>query len=104
MPRSRARKVVEFLEFVVSIDDLHGDGAAKSLAFPNAGQQLDSIFFDPHSSAATVAALAPTQLLINRIGLNRHPRWESIDEGNHRLPVRFASGPVSQHQSSQSLT
>ena len=57
-------------------------------------QDLDRVGFDPLPAAAAVAALAPAQLDVDRGRLDRHAGGKAVDQGQQRLAVRFAGGPI----------
>src|SRR5258708_1616754 len=85
------------LELAVFVDHLQGNRTAERAGVPDPAENLDQIGFDPLSSAATISALATAQFDVDRIGLDRHARGKTVHEGQHRLAVRFASSPVTQH-------
>ena len=91
------RELVEPLEFVVLIDDLQGDRAAERRLPPHAAEDLDPIGLDPLAAAAPVAALAPVQLDVDRVGIDGHAGRKTVDDGQQGLAVRFAGGPITQH-------
>ena len=98
VPRPRAFQVAEPFELVVFVDDLQRDRAAERDVVPDAAEDFDRVGLDPLPPAAAVAPLAAPQLDVDRLGVDLHAGRKAIDQGDQRLAVRFAGGPVTQHR------
>jgi hypothetical protein len=61
---------------------------------PDAGEYLHRIGFDPLPAAAPIASLPPPQFDINRRGIDLDPGRKAIDDGQQRLAMRLAGGPI----------
>src|SRR5689334_8814218 len=95
-PRRRIHDLLPVLP--VAILNHHRDWRAQGLARAHAGQELDVVGLDLHSSAAAIALLASRQLYVD---VSRDERqsgdhaFEYRDEGG---TVRFARGGKSEHR------
>ena len=94
MPRSRAGKVIQPLQFVVLVDHLQGNGAPQRDVAPDAAEQFHGVRFNPLPSAAAIPPLATAELSVNERGTQLDSGGKAVDEGHERLAVRFAGGPV----------
>ena len=90
-------EICQPFELAVFVDHLQSDRTSQRAVMPDAAKDLDQIGFNPLSSTATVASLPTARLDIDRIGFDRHACGKTVHEGQHRLAVRFASSPVTQH-------
>ena len=65
---------------VVTVADEQAHGAAEGPTVPDAAQDLDRVGLDLHSPAAAVAPLAPPQVGVDRLPLDRHACWKALDD------------------------
>src|SRR5579884_1967102 len=87
----------------VTVFDQHGDRAADRFAVADAGENLDMVSFDFHSSAASISALAALQFVIDKVEVDRQVRGNTFDECNQRLSMRFARRPEPEHVAEYSI-
>ena len=95
---ARAGEIFEAFEFVVAVNDFERDRAAKRDAVPDAGADVDRVGFNALATAATVAALAAAEFDVDRFFVDRHAGGKAVEERDERFAVRFASGPVAEHE------
>ena len=76
--------------FVVAI--AHDDGNRRTERFTaaHAGQKFDFVALDFHARAATVAALAPRQRLVDAFDVDAKMRGQPVEDTDERRPVRLA--------------
>ncbi len=91
MQRRRGGGVVEAVVFV---GDHEGDGGADGFAHADAGEVLDLVGFDFLPAAATVAALATAEFVVDEGGVDGDAVGHSFDEGDEGWAVGFAGGSV----------
>ena len=94
MARPRAVEVLHLVDFEILVRDQEGDRTAQRDAAPDARQHLDAVGFDLLSSAATVAALSPGKLGVNRINVQFDAGGKSIDQGQQSAAMRFTGGKI----------
>ena len=87
MPGTRTRQIVHPFELVIFVDDLQSEGATQRGPLPDAGENLDPIGLDSLSPAASIAALSPLELHIDRIGVERDASRKAVDQSEHRFAV-----------------
>ncbi len=81
----------------VAIANEQGDGCAGGDAVAHAGEDLGAVAFDLHAPAAAVAALATTELQVERVDIELKARGHAVDRDDERLAVRLARGQKSEH-------
>src|SRR5262249_28659839 len=74
---------------VVAVDDGEGDGAAQGLAAANAADHAGLVGLDLHPPAASVAALAAGQVVVDVLGQEGQPRGDAFHDREELGPVRF---------------
>ena len=87
MARPRAGEIIKPFQLVVAVWDFEHDRAAERGAAPNACANFDGIVLDSLPAAATVTALSPPELDIDRLGIDRYAGRKAVDQRDERLAV-----------------
>ena len=81
MTGTRAFKLLEPFEFVIAIDNLEGDGAAKCNTLPDACENVDGIGFELLATASAVASLTQSQFVVDHSSIYVEARRKAIKHG-----------------------
>ena len=94
MARPRSFQIAQALQFVILVDHRQRDWASQRRTVPDAGLDVDFVGLDSLSSSTPIASLATPELDVDRVGFQRDPGRKTVDQGDQRLAMRFAGGPV----------
>ena len=81
----------------VAVLDAQRDRRAERVPMPDARKYLDGVALDLHPSAASVAALPPPQLLVNRRLREGHTCRNALDDSGETWPVRLTRREKAKH-------
>src|SRR5262249_368312 len=73
----------------VSVIDLEGNRTADGFTVPHSGLNLDLILLYAHASAAAVTQLAPVELEVDELEINRKTRGKTFEHANQTLAMRL---------------
>ena len=74
----------------ITVHDAQRDGAAQRLPETHAGENFRPVLLDLHTAAAPVALLAPRQVAVDRLDIQRKPRRQSLQDGRQTGAVRLS--------------
>ena len=81
----------------VAIADEHGDGCAGRPPVTDACDDFGAVTLDRHAAAASVAALPPAELRVQRIDVELKSRGHAVQGHDERLAMRLARSEKSEH-------
>jgi hypothetical protein len=81
----------------IPVFDLEGYRTADRFTVPDSGQNLNLIFFDAHAPAPPVTQLAPVELEIEKLEINRKTRRKTLEHADQTPAMRLAGGHKTKH-------
>ena len=76
----------------ILVFDEQGNRRADGLAQPHPGEILRPVGFNLHASAAAIAPLTATQLLVHEVEVHLQACRQTLNDGDQSLAVRFTGG------------
>src|SRR5208337_674122 len=71
----------------VGVGNLDGDRRANRVTVAHAAQNVRGVALDLHATAAAITLLAPPELAVDEVEVNRHARRHAGEQRNQRLSV-----------------